>query len=146
MTLMIRPAVAADLCQATRLLEAANLPVADLSAENLALIAENNELIQGVIGLESFGEVAFLRSLAVSAGARGSGIGAALVTALEVQCTADGVRDLWLLTIDGDAFFAKLGYELHDRADAPDTIRGTEEFAGLCPSNAVLMLKHLQHR
>jgi len=143
MTLMIRPAVAADLRRAIELLEAAKLPVADLSAEILALVAENNEIIQGVIGLESFGEVAFLRSLVVSVDARGTGIGPALVTALEVLCTADGVRELWLLTIDSDAFFAQLGYELRDKADAPDAIRSTEEFAGLCPSNAVLMLKRL---
>jgi amino-acid N-acetyltransferase len=143
MTLTIRPASAADLAATIELLEKAGLPVADLSAERLAFVAEKDDLFQGVIGQESFGSVALLRSLVVSPDARGAGIGAALVTALEIVSLADGVSELWLLTIDADRFFAKLGYVIRDRADAPETIRNTEELSGLCPGDAVLMSKEL---
>lgn len=143
MTLAIRPASAANLAASVDLLRKAGLPVTDLSAERLAFVAEKNDGFQGVIGLESFGKVALLRSLVVSADARGAGIGPALVTALEADCLANGVEELWLLTIDADSFFEKLAYKTRDRVDAPDVIQSTEEFRGLCPGDAVLMSKRL---
>ncbi len=143
MTLTIRPATAMDLEATFELLENAGLPVSDLSAEMLTLVAEKNNNFQGVIGIEAFEDIALLRSLVVSADARGAGIGPALVTALEVSSRADGVVELWLLTIDADRFFAKLGYETRDRADVPDAIRNTAEFSSLCPGDAVLMSKRL---
>ena len=143
MTLAIRPATAADLADSITLLEEAGLPVADLTADKLAFVAEKYQVFLGVICLESFGDIAFLRSLVVSAKARGTGIGPALVTALEVACLADGVEEMWLLTIDADGFFSKLAYELRERTVAPDAIRSTEEFSGLCPSDAILMMKGL---
>jgi amino-acid N-acetyltransferase len=145
-TLTIRPASAADLNAAKKLLENAGLPTADLTAERLALTAEKGDETQGLIGLESFGEVALLRSLVVAPEARGSGIGPALVTALETACACDGVTEMWLLTIDADVFFKKLGYAVRDRGDAPDVIRKTKEFSSLCPGDAVLMSKVIASR
>ena len=143
MTLAIRPASAADPAASKELLRKAGLPVADLSAERLAFVAERNGVFQGVIGVESFGTTGFLRSLVVSADARGAGVGPALVTALEVASLASAIEELWLLTIDADRFFEKLGFATRDRADAPDAIQGTEEFRGLCPGDAILMSKEL---
>lgn len=145
MTLTIRPATSADLKPSAELLAAAGLPVADLSVDRLAFVAEKEEMFQGVIGLERYGNKALLRSLAVASEARGSGIGPALVTALEVACIADGVQELWLLTIDAEPFFASLGYGVRLRTEAPDEIRNTAEYSALCPDDAVLMSKQLQH-
>ena len=143
MTLAIRPASAADLAASIDLLLKAGLPVADVSADRLAFVAEKNDVFQGVIGVESFAKIGLLRSLVVSADARGGGVGPALVTALEVACLANAVEELWLLTIDADWFFEKCGFAARDRADAPDVIRSTAEFQGLCPQDAVLMSKTL---
>ena len=140
----IRAATAQDLPAALELLRDAELPVADLSAERLALVAYRQQEVQGVIGLESFENFGLLRSLVVSRAARGSGVGAALVTALEAACQERGVRELWLLTIDADPFFGKLGYAVRSRDAAPDAISGTEEFSSLCPADAVLMSKELR--
>ena len=52
MKLTIRPATSTDLDGALELLRAANLPVADLSAQRLALVAEKDWIFQGVIGIE----------------------------------------------------------------------------------------------
>ena len=144
MTLQIRPAVASDLAVAIRLLDAAGLPTGDLKAEMLALTAECSGEVRGLIGLECFGRVALLRSLVISERARGEGVGRHLVTALEGECGGRGVADLWLLTIDADGFFARLGYAPRDRADAPAAIQSTAEFSGLCPDDAVLMSKSLR--
>lgn len=141
--LLIRPAVAADLDSARQLLQSAGLPVADLNATHLALCAETGDHIQGVIGIEYCGDVALLRSLVISAAMRCAGVGAALVTALEANADAAGVTELWLLTVDADAFFARLGYQRRERADAPVAIQATQEFAVLCPDDAVLMSKRL---
>lgn len=143
MTLRIRPARLADLESARSLLQDAGLPTADLAADHLALVADQDGDFLGVVGLESFGEVALLRSLVISTKVRGTGIGPALVTALETASTCDGVEEMWLLTIDADPFFRKLGYEVRERADAPPSIQGTEEFSNLCPGDAVLMSKSL---
>ncbi len=143
MTLTIRPAIAADLDSAKHLLHDAGLPTADLVSEHIAITAEKDDTILGVIGLESFGDTALLRSLVVAPQGRGSGIGPALVAALETACACDGVSEMWLLTIDADAFFATLGYEVRDRHDAPKAIRTTKEFSGLCPADAVLMSKRI---
>jgi len=143
MTLMIRPALPADLENAIHLLQQAGLPTDDLVAGNLALIAEKKEVFRGVIGVERYGRAALLRSLLVSGEARGAGIGPALVTALETMCVAENICEMWLLTIDADAFFAKLGYETRRRSDAPDAIRNSAEFSGLCPDDAYLMSKNL---
>jgi len=140
----IRAATVLDLPAAIKLLRDAALPVADLSAERLAFVAHVQQEMQGVIGLESFENLGLLRSLVVSRAARGSGIGAALVVALEAVCRERGFRELWLLTIDADAFFAKLGYVVCGRDAAPEAIRDTAEFSGLCPSADVLMSKELR--
>ncbi len=141
--MLIRNATAADLSFATEQLGAAGLPTGDLTTAHLALAADGEAGLAGVIGLERFGDVALLRSLVVSPPARGAGVGRALVQALESSARAQGIRELWLLTIDADVFFSGLGFGERDRTSAPDAIRGSAEFSSLCPADAVLMSKRL---
>jgi len=119
------------------------LPIEDLAPAHLALIAEGEAGILGVIGLERFDDVALLRSLVVSPLARGEGVGRLLVKALESFARERDVRELWLLTIDADGFFLNLGFNERERVDAPDTVRNSAEFSSLCPDDAVLMSKEL---
>ena len=141
--MIIRGATEGDLPFAVQLLGAARLPTNDLTAAHLAFAAEGEVGLAGVIGLERSGDVALLRSLVVSPSARGAGVGRALVQALEASAREQGVRELWLLTIDADAFFSGLGFAERDRALAPQAIRGSSEFSSLCPADAVLMSKRL---
>ena len=139
----IRRAMSKDLPQAKTMLVAAGLPVTDLAAEHLAFAAVDGEQLMGLIGFEPYGDIGLLRSLVIAEDARGDGLGRKLVANLEAAARDDGVDELWLLTIDADAYFARLGYEVLERSDAPETIRGTAEFAGLCPGDATLMRKRL---
>ena len=91
--------------------------------------------------MERFGPVGLLRSLAVSMGARGRGLGRALVSAMEDEARAAGVADIYLLTTTADRFFSKLGYVRIGRDEAPVAIRSTAQFSALCPSSAVVMRK-----
>ena len=143
--LQIRAATASDLAAAIRLLEAAGLPVADLARKGSDdfLAAAVGEVFAGFIGLEQFDEFGLLRSLIVEPDFRSAGLGRVLVAALESYAGSRGVAELWLLTIDADQWFVKLGYAVRERDEAPGAIRSTDEFSGLCPDDAVLMSKAL---
>jgi len=141
----IRLGSAADYEAAVALLSRAKLPVADLSAASVGqfIVAIIDESIAGLIGLECYESTGLLRSLVVDPECRGAGLGRVLVKKLESQAASQGVRELWLLTIDADAWFQGLGYEVRQRNEAPAAIAQTAEFVSLCPGDAVLMQKKL---
>jgi amino-acid N-acetyltransferase len=132
-------------CRARALLVACDLPTSDLASHHFDhfLGCGTTEALQGIVGLEIFGALALLRSLAVAKDARGSGCGKALVAAAETYAKQKGVRDLYLLTTTAERFFARLGYLGAERDTAPVPIQRTREFADLCPDSAVFMVKHL---
>jgi amino-acid N-acetyltransferase len=101
------------------------------------------ELPQGVVGLEIYGNDALLRSLAVDPAARGRGCAGALVAQAEQYAQQRGVRRIYLLTTSAADFFARLGYKRLERDEAPGAIRTTSEFAALCPASSVFMVKEL---
>jgi amino-acid N-acetyltransferase len=142
---LIRPGSAADFDIALALLARANLPVADLRAVWLDrfLVATVEQSIAGLIGLECYDSIGLLRSLVVDPEFRGAGLGRVLVKNLESYAIGQGVREMWLLTIDADAWFQGLGYEARPRDQAPAAIAQTAEFVSLCPGDAVLMQKTL---
>ncbi len=94
-------------------------------------------------GLEGDGKDALLRSVVVVSGLRKSGLATKLVAAMCDAAAKNGVRRLWLLTTTAEGFFAKLGFDKIDRSSAPPSIASTTEFATLCPSSAVCMVKDL---
>ena len=139
----VRPAGEADLEVAREWLAGAGLPIDDLTPAHMQnfLVAMTATGPVGMIGLEQFGAIGLLRSLVVDPGKRSAGLGRKLVDALEGKAARDGIRELWLLTIDADAYFVARGYELRDRNDAPAVIRQTPEFSSLCPGDAFLLSK-----
>ncbi len=141
----LRQATPGDWVAIRELLLAADLPVDDLGPERLDgfLIAEDQNVTAGLIGLEVLGTVGLLRSLVVARNVRNSGLGGKLVGALESAAVAVGIAELWLLTIDAEHFFQKHDFEIVDRTAAPDEIRQTVEFSALCPDTAFLMRKSL---
>lgn len=143
---LVRWAEAADWPAARRLLSSADLPVEDLGEDRLAgfFVAEIDGVIVGLIGLERFGTVGLLRSLVVREDTRRGRLGRKLVAAVETAAQAAGIDELWLLTIDAERYFDKLGYEIADRDAAPDAIRDTQEFSALCPGNAHVMRKRIE--
>lgn len=143
--IVIRSARTSDFDAAKALLIESGLPSEDLKPDYLRdfIIAVRADAPIGIIGLESFDDIGLLRSLVVDRSCRGFGIGRRLVAALEATASAKGIAELWLLTIDADGFFARLGYAEHARPAAPDSIRSTAEFSSLCPGDALLMRKRL---
>jgi amino-acid N-acetyltransferase len=127
------------------LLVDAGLPIDDLRPELLEhfLLAERDGEIVGIAGIEAYATTGLLRSVVVAGNSRGAGLGKKLVGALELAAQAAGIVDLWLLTIDAERFFARLGYDIVSRDSVPDAIRSSKEFAVLCPESAHLMTKKL---
>ena len=127
------------------LLEACGLPAADVGKLDTGLFfgCGDRHDPSGVIGLEIHGQLGLLRSLAVAGRARGGGCGTALVAALEEWAGHNGIATLYLLTNTAETFFARRGYRKRARATVPAAIRRTQEFASLCPGDAVVMSKDL---
>lgn len=127
------------------LLTEARLPISDLSGSrslDLLGVRESGRLV-GVIGIEVYGEVGMLRSLAVAATRRRAGLGLGLVSSAESWAAERGVKTLYLLTTTAAGFFARLGYEAIPRSEAPAAIAATAQFSELCPASSTFMRKAL---
>ncbi len=116
---ILRVAVDSDLTIARKMLADAGLPTADLTIDRLALIAEKEGVVAGLIGLEQFKNTGLLRSLVIAENFRSAGLGGRLVGALEQLALEKNILELWLLTIDADKWFASLGYLTQSRDSAP---------------------------
>ena len=138
------PAAKSDARAIHLLLEESGLPGKDIFRHlDHFILARNSEKIVGCIGLEIYEEIGFVRSLAVQTAFRNQGIADTLYRECEKQAAFLGIRDLYLLTITAEAFFTKRGWTRIDRGDAPEVIRRTEEFKGLCPASAIPMRKRI---
>jgi amino-acid N-acetyltransferase len=127
------------------LLAAAGLPVADLTTAHLTDFwgCGSDSDLAGVVGLEAYGDVALLRSLAVAPDWQGRGLGAVLLAHAEQAARLRGIGVLYLLTTTAETFFARRGYIRIPRESAPPVLRHSAEFATLCPASAACMTKTL---
>ena len=136
----IRSAAGSDLPAIERLLEANKLPLVGVrDAIGDFLVAERGGTLVGVIGLEIYDDRGLLRSAAVDAGERGTGVGAALVGALIETSRARGLKELVLLTTTADRWFPRFGFATTARDDTPIAVRRSAEFMGACPASASVM-------
>lgn len=124
------------------LLRRRGLPL-DGARDHLAhfIVAEDDEGLAGVAGLEVYGESALLRSIA--AAHDGRGIGHVLVEHLIARARALGVTDLVLLTTTAAGYFPRFGFETVARAEVPEALLASREFQGACPSSATVMRRRL---
>lgn len=141
----VTPAVSADLPAILSLLQSSGLPVADVHEDSHPefLVNRDNGRVVGVVGLERFGSVGLLRSLAVSPELRGHGLGLVLTSALEERAASTGITTLVLLTETAREFFQRHGYQVIARTAAPAPVQASSEFRTLCPDSAVCMTKDL---
>lgn len=138
-------AACADLLAIVELLAANGLPTADVRVESHPefLVVRQGTQVVGVVGLERFGQVGLLRSLAVSQQHRRLGLGIALTRALEAHAAEVGLSKLVLLTETAAGFFERLGYQVVARSAAPAALQASAEFRTLCPASAVCMIRNL---
>jgi amino-acid N-acetyltransferase len=128
------------------LLKKAELPTDDLTNEKMKnfMIARGKDgSIIGVVGVEMYQESGLLRSLVVHPAYRGTGLGSLLTRKIESFALHNGVKTLYLLTMTSAYFFQRIGYEVTQRDNVPESIRKTEEFNNVCPVSAVCLFKVL---
>ena len=130
--------VTADAARA--LLVANELPVDDLGDPAITLFgAFAYGSLAGVVGLQSYGTVGLLRSLAVAPEHRDRGIAHALCERVFELARARSLAPLYLLTTGAADYFTRHGFVAIERDLAPPEIRASAQFATLCPASARVM-------
>ena len=142
MTPSLRPARASDWPRVEELLESRGLPTEGAEghlARFLVATGEEDGAVIGVAGLEQYGQVGLLRSVAVIADLAGKGLGAALVRALLERARRSDVSDVYLLTTTAADWFPRFGFTRAPREALPAVLNVSEELRGACPSSAIAM-------
>jgi amino-acid N-acetyltransferase len=140
----LRTATEGDLAVIRRVLEQAGLPTSDLAAAKprFTVLREDGRLVAAG-ALQPFGSAALVRSVVVVGDRRRAGLGQIVVQELEQRARTDRIGRLILLTQTAAEFFAHQGYRVIERHDAPQDVRGSEEFRSLCAASATCMMKVL---
>ena len=138
---MIARADAADLSEVLALLEEVDLPKEGV-AEHFGefFVARDGDKLVGCVGQERYGNVALLRSLAVSPNLQGSGLGKALTARLLDEARASGVHEVVLLTTTARDFFARhFGFAEAQRREFNEAFAHSPEWQLPRCSSAVCM-------
>lgn len=143
--MQIQPAAPRHLDVIRRLLVTSDLPTEDLTPSHLEhfFVAQGEDDVIGVVGMELYDNVGLLRSLAVGPAHRNGGVGTRLTDAIERHARQEGIRNLYLLTTTASGFFEHRGYQQIERDALPPAIRATDEATRLCPSSAIRMRKRI---
>lgn len=129
-----------DLDLIEKLLKQNDLPYQDVREEGKEFfLAYNNADLIGVVGLETFKDIALLRSMIVKEEYRNKSYGKQIFSALVDYVKTQGIIELYLLTTTAEKFFKKLGFQNIKRDSAPEEIKQTSQFSTICPSSAVCL-------
>lgn len=147
MTLQIDNARREDKELVVSLLKEAGLLTEDLpdGLPNFLLAKEGGVLV-GVAGLERFGQVGLLRSVAVGPAHQGKGIAGRMVKQLLANADQQELQEVYLITTTADHYFDRYGFTPVSRQEVPEAIQQTRQFSGLCPTSAVVMKRNLMHQ
>lgn len=122
------------------LLKDYDLPTQDIGFSNIEFYTtKDDEDLVACVGLEMFGDIALLRSLAVRRNSAHKGVGSKLVNFILKESSAKKLKSLFLLTETAAPFFEKLGFITIERNSVPDAIQCSKEFSELCADTAVCM-------
>ena len=126
------------------LLEQAHLLTGDLPVglPDFVITKEAGRLV-GVAGLECFGPVGLLRSVAVEPQHQGQQIASQLIGRLLQTAQASNLEAVYLITTTADRYFERYGFQPVNRQEVPVAIQQTQQFSDLCPSSAIVMKRTL---
>jgi len=141
---VFRQAVPKDWETVKGLLESCSLPL-DGARQHFAdfLLAFKDDPLAACGGLECYGNVALLRSVAVAPHHRGTGLGRELCGLLLASAKQRNIRTVVLLTESAPKFFVKMGFEVVPRTMIPEAVNVSKELRGACPQTAIAMLRRL---
>lgn len=141
----LRQASASDWPAVEALLLANKLPTEGAQAHlsNYLLALSDGDVV-GCAGVEVYGSVALLRSVAVAPGLHHQGVGRLLLQTMLQQAKERGISSLHLLTTTAPEYFARFGFKPAKVEDAPSALKASAEFQGACPASAAFMSLALQ--
>ena len=144
MAILIEPAQLTDKEAVISLLQQGQLLTDDLpNGLPDFIIAKEEGNAVGVAGLERFGSVGLLRSLAGDPSHQGRHIAAQLVSRLLDAAQASALDEVYLITNTADRYFERYGFQTVSRQEVPTAIQRTQQFSELCPSSAIVMKRAL---
>ncbi len=131
-----------DLREVLALLRNVHLPIEGVADQfHNFFVAHDNHNLVGCAGLEVYGNVGLIRSVAVEPSSQSQGLGRSLVASLETLAAEKNLEEIYLLTETAAAFFSKLNYVIIQRESAKPDIRQSMEFTSLCPASGICMKK-----
>jgi amino-acid N-acetyltransferase len=107
------------------------------------LVARDGQHLVGSAGLECYGTVALLRSVAVAPHLRGKRLGEQLVLAALDLADERGIDAVYLLTETAQGFFPRFGFTAIGRSEVPLALHESAEWTTACSSTAQAMAKRL---
>ncbi|GCF07510.1 hypothetical protein KDI_10740 [Dictyobacter arantiisoli] len=133
-----------DLPAVLSLLSACSLPAegADAVIPTMLVAREGKRLI-GCAGLEVYGMVALLRSVALYPAYRDQQLGQHLVQAMLAHAKQLGLLEVYLLTETASNYFPRFGFRMINRAAVAPAIQLSVEWTRACPVSAQAMVLHL---
>ena len=140
----VRQACAGDLPALRELLSLCGLPFDGVVGNPDAfLVAFDQGLLTGSVGLEPNGADGLLRTLAVRPDHRGRGLGAHLTSRALQEARRLGLRRVFLLTETASEYFPRFEFRPVSRQEAPSAVQASVEFASACPETAICMERRL---
>jgi amino-acid N-acetyltransferase len=140
MAMTIDRATPADAPAILALLTASGLPELGVTAHlDTAVVARDADRLVASAALEVYDDGALLRSVAVDASVRGTGVGQRIVHAALALAEERDTPAVYLLTTTAERFFPRFGFERIARADVPPGVRQSVEFRECCCASAVVM-------
>lgn len=125
-----------------QLLDECKLPHSDIvPGKQHFVVAEIDRKIIGCAGYEAYDQNGLFRSLGVKPLYRNMSIAHTMIDKIFALAQKRGIREFFLLTTTADKLFEKLGWEIINRNNVPESIENTTEFSSICPSVAICM-KH----
>lgn len=142
-TCLIEPADTDDLAPILELLRDVELPTDGVKDQFPGgyVVARYGAELSAVAGLERYGEVGLLRSVAVKSTERSRGLGRALIEERLRVAEAWGLSAVYLLTTTAPDYFRRLGFVETSRAELPVALSAAPEVASVCPSSATCLVR-----
>lgn len=136
----IRAATKKDLTELQTLLATVGLPIDNIENHlSTAVVAQQNKELVGSAALEMYGTAALLRSVAVKAALRGTGLGSQLVKVIVDMALQRGVNEIYLLTETAVDYFPRFGFQKVTREEVAPAVQQSIEFTAACPASAQAM-------
>ena len=138
--MQFRAATEYELGEVSSLLAEAELPPLEsgLVLANLILALDDSKVV-ACVGLEAYGRSGLVRSMVVAPHRRSSGLGRELFRSLLARAYELGLKELFLLTVDAEGFFTKLGFASVSRDETPAQVQDIREYRELLSETATLM-------